>query len=707
MDGVMAEPTSPAATGRDDAAQRVATAEPTLPQTLSHIWTRLRGAGIASGTGIGPPWPGIGADLVATLSLLVSGWSLAAASLAGFALGVVVDLGVRGWTNKPALRVPPPRERMPVIAERTIVVTALALGVRGGAIGTVLAMGFPLWMAVVAGIAAGALVLNVGHAHYVQVRDGGAVADISNWAWAAVGIIACVLCLRVLYMQPMPVMPQEAYYWNYSIHPALGYHDHPPMVAWLIAAGEAVSGHGPVGVRLGASVCGLGVIAFIYLLAARLVGRGAALVAAALGAVLPYFFLASGGMMTPDAPLTLAWAAALYFFHRALVGGERVAWLGVGAAMGLGMLSKYTIALLGPSALAFCLLDKQARRWLLRPEPWLAMALALILFLPVIYWNYLHDWASFRFQGEDRFGSESRFALHRLLATILAAVTPLPLLVLPLLGSPRWTDAADAAWEPAHADARNRRFVSCFVAVPLAVFAWSSLRHLPRLNWNGPIWLAVLPLLAWAIVRAPALRMRMLGSTLRACTPHVLAGLLVLYPLASYYLAFGFPAIGYPRQAAPLLGWSSVARELSPLSAEIRENTGAAPVVVGMDAYQIASELSFYGRPPYVAPGGAVASHAAAIKPLDVTAIGELFGGDGLMFSYWNPPAQLAGRTLLMVTGDRAALQKASLPAHFSRMDPDIHALPLAQVGVGGERQVIDQVYYRIGYGYQPHLGEP
>jgi dolichol-phosphate mannosyltransferase len=678
-----------------------------LRQTLADIWTGVRTSGTLPGKYRGLLLLGMAADLLATLSLFASGWSLAAASLIGFAVGVVADLGARAASKNNVVGAPLTRVEPAIATERLIVVTALALGARGGAIGTAIAAGLPLWMAVICGIAVGGAVLRVGHAFYVHAGGRDGVDGASNWAWAAVGIIAYVLLLRVLYMQPMPVMPQEAYYWNYSIHPSLGYYDHPPMVAWLISAGEALAGHGSVGVRVGAFACGVGVMVFVYWLADRLVDRYAALVAAALAAVLPYYFLASGGMMTPDAPLTVAWAAALYFFHRALVGGERIAWLGVGLAMGLGMLSKYTIALLGPSALAFCLFDRQARRWLLRPEPWLAIVLALILFLPVVYWNYLHDWASFRFQGEDRFGGESRFALHRLLGTILVAATPLPLLVLPLLSSARWTESADVAQTPPHAEGRNRRFVSCFIVIPLAVFAWSSLRHLPRLNWNGPIWLAVLPLLAWAIVHAAALRMRTLGSVLGVVTPHLLAALLVVYALATYYLAFGFPSVAYPKQAAPLLGWSSITPELAAVRTKIQEKTGREPFVVGMDAYQIASELSFYGRPPFIASTISHETPDMASKPLDVTAIGELFGGDGLMFSYWNPPAQLEGRTLLMVALDRTFLQTASLSTYFSSMDPDIHSLPLVRTGAGGERQAIEQVYYRIGYGYQPRRSEP
>ena len=147
---------------------------------------------------------------------------------------------------------------------------------------------------------------------------------------------------------------------------------------------------------------------------------------------------------------------------------------------------------------------------------------------------------------------------------------------------------------------------------------------------------------------------------------------------------------------------AALARELAAVSREVQATTGSAPVIVGMDAYQIASEIAFYARPPYLLPGGPAAAGPGATTPLDVTAIGQLFGGDGLMFAYWNPPARLQGRTFVLVARDRATLERPSLPAYFDRMDPDIHALPQAAAGTGGERRLIDQVYYRIGHGYAP-----
>ena len=89
---------------------------------------------------------------------------------------------------------------------------------------------------------------------------------------------------------------------------------------------------------------------FSFRLAENLFGRAAAWFNLLLVAALPFPFVISILMM-PDAPLTAAWAAMLFFLERALLGGRRSAWWGVGVALGFGMLSKYTIALLGISIL--------------------------------------------------------------------------------------------------------------------------------------------------------------------------------------------------------------------------------------------------------------------------------------------------------------------------------------------------------------------
>jgi 4-amino-4-deoxy-L-arabinose transferase-like glycosyltransferase len=122
--------------------------------------------------------------------------------------------------------------------------------------------------------------------------------------------------------------------------------------------------------------------------------------------------------------LTLAWEA--------LEADRPKLWLAAGAALGGAMLSKYTGVLLAPSALGYLLFSQRDRRWLKTPRPYLAGVTALIVFLPVVYWNWKHEWASFLFQSKGRFEESRGFSLFSYLGAQSLAMYPL---ALPLLGA--------------------------------------------------------------------------------------------------------------------------------------------------------------------------------------------------------------------------------------------------------------------------------
>ncbi|MCG6929848.1 MAG: glycosyltransferase family 39 protein, partial [Desulfofustis sp.] len=240
---------------------------------------------------------------------------------------------------------------------------------------------------------------------------------------AVISTVAALVLLRLVYLGLPELMEQEAYYWNYAQHPSLSYLDHPPMAALLIGLGSTLLGISEFAVRIGAFCCWFFTAFFAYRLAADIFGRTAAWGSVLLVSILPLYF-GSGFVITPDSPLHAAWAAFVYFLYRAVISGRKKAWIGVGISLGIGMLSKYTIVLLAPGILLFLLVDGEARRWFLKPQPYLALLMALALFSPVLIWNYQHDWVSFLFQGEQRVAGQSFFTTHRLLAYIALLLTP-------------------------------------------------------------------------------------------------------------------------------------------------------------------------------------------------------------------------------------------------------------------------------------------
>jgi len=101
--------------------------------------------------------------------------------------------------------------------------------------------------------------------------------------------IVLLLLLRFVSAATINLSPQEAYYWNYSIHPDLSYLDHPPMVAWVIRAGTLLLGKSEIGVRIG-GLCLVVVSTWLISALGRLwFSRRAGLWAALLFAVIPVY----------------------------------------------------------------------------------------------------------------------------------------------------------------------------------------------------------------------------------------------------------------------------------------------------------------------------------------------------------------------------------------------------------------------------------
>ncbi len=552
--------------------------------------------------------------------------------------------------------------------------------------------GWPGHAAMLLAAATTGAVLYPGYAYCIScaARPFGSEA---TWRVGATGLVVFAVALRLIYSGHVELLPEETYYWNYSRHLAFGYLDHPPMVGWLIRAGTTLFGDTEFGVRIGALCCGAAASFFLYRLTRNLFGEVSALAAVLLAQTLPFFFLA-GMLMTPDAPLTAAWAAALYFLERALIGGRSGAWWRAGLCLGLGLLSKYTIGLLGLSMFVFMLLDSRSHRWFQRWEPYGAALLALAVFSPVIIWNYQNDWASFAFQTSRRLADRPQFALHKLIAGALVLLTPTGVVSAALLLVRRThpADGRDASLNERDAsvngrdasvdEARKWRFMQLAVGVPLAVFAVFSLRHEVKLDWTGAPWVAAVPALAYGIVHSGQAIQAGLRAWIRASWAPTLAGLVLFYAAGLYYLALGIPGVGYSKHSELIpVGWQEFGARIRQLADDTEKASGKAPLIVGMDRYAIASELAFY------APDRA--------KSVSDTTSAHLFGQVGLMYERWFPLNQQAGRTLLLVAWDRGDLASERLAPSVERLGP------LEEGVIMRDNRVVRYYYYRLAEGYR------
>ena len=497
-------------------------------------------------------------------------------------------------------------------------------------------------------------------------------------------MVAALILLRFVYLGLPELMEQEAYYWNYAKHPSLSYLDHPPMAALLIAMGGLIFGITEFGVRIGAFCCWLATAFFAYRLAADLFGRTAAWGSVLLVSILPLYF-GAGFVLTPDAPLHAAWAAFIYFLYRSVVVGRSRAWIGVGISLGVGMLSKYTIVLLGPGILLFMLLDGQARRWLIKPHPYAAVLLALILFSPVLVWNYQHDWASFLFQGENRVTGQTFFTTHRLLGYMAIMLTPAGLLGaiwFMLRGNGFIKQNAPADRRTVFID-RNYLFLLLLVLAPLTVFFVFSVSREVKMNWSSPVWLAALPFLGCSVMACSTVvrsaYLRFLHVLWKISAVILTAGLCLLL----HYATLGLP--GIPFFPGPfLLGWEGFAREVEAVVDTVEDNTGERPVVVGMDPYQISSGLAFYRAK--INRDNPERRKAAVTETLGW----HLFGWSGLMYEYWAVPEDFFGRDVVAVGSSEIRVEYRYFQQRYLLLNK-IHPIDVTKDG-----QLIHRYYYRV-----------
>ena len=236
----------------------------------------------------------------------------------------------------------------------------------------------------------------------MALRGGKAAVSAENlrsWRNALYGVFGITLA-RLFWLAHggTDLYPDEAQYWLWSLHPAWGYYSKPPLVAWLIALTTGALGESEAAVRLSAPLLHFGTALVVFHIGKRLYDARVGFWSALAYATLPGVSV-SAALISTDAPLLLAWAAALYAFIRARETGGGRWWYAVGAAAGIGLLAKFAMAYWLLSALLYLLLFRDERRHLAGFAR--AAILALLIYLPNFVWNFTHGFVSYRHTQEN------------------------------------------------------------------------------------------------------------------------------------------------------------------------------------------------------------------------------------------------------------------------------------------------------------------
>jgi len=222
------------------------------------------------------------------------------------------------------------------------------------------------------------------------------------WLWI---LVIAFFLLRLAFIGQVELTVDETYYWEWAKDLQMSYLDHPPMVAYSIAATTMLS-DSELFVRLSALILSAATsIVFFYLAFVLFESAFIALFSTFLINVSLLFF-AGGIIVTPDTPQIFFWTLFLLLFYTALEKDRLSWWVLAGIVLGCTFLSKYTGVFVLASAFLYLLWEGRYRKQLIRPGFYLMGIVALILFLPVVYWNYTHEWASFAKQFSHGFSNK-------------------------------------------------------------------------------------------------------------------------------------------------------------------------------------------------------------------------------------------------------------------------------------------------------------
>mgnify|MGYP001595470193 CR=1 FL=1 len=403
--------------------------------------------------------------------------------------------------------------------------------------------------------------------------------------------------------------PDEAHYWEWSRRLDLSYYSKGPMIAYLIAFGTAIFGDNVFGIRIMAVIfSALGSIA-LYLLGKRLfrlsgspIDERTGAAAAILMQIIP-LYSAYGILFTIDSPFIFFWILSLLLFwetiNRMQDTGCRIQdkelhascimhhasplryWLALGISIGLGLLTKYTMAFFYVCAFLFLFTSKQHKNILRTKWPYISLLASLIVFSPVIIWNFSNDWVTVRHTAGQAHVAEgfniSIISFAEFVGSQLGVITPIILILMVYA-------LFKLRKEPAG------HFLFWFSIPFLLFFFLKSIQAKVQANW-------ALPGYAAGFIAFSSLFVAKWETLRKGVRIAVIAG--ITLALFTTVAAYCLPVLKLPSGLDPssrIRGWEELGIEISRLSDEL---SAEGPLFIFSDRYQVSSELAFYvkGQP--------------------------------------------------------------------------------------------------------------
>ena len=192
------------------------------------------------------------------------------------------------------------------------------------------------------------------------------------------------------------IFRDELYYIACANRLDFGYVDHPPLSIAVLALWKFLFGDSMFVIRLVPAIISSATIFMIGLFTARLGGGKIAVLISTVVLMLTPVFLGMNTIYSMNVFDYLFWITSAYIFLRIIQEENKRLWIILGIVLGLGLLNKTSMIWLCAGIFIGILLTP-LRKELKSKYPYIAAAIALIIFSPFIIWNFIHDFAHLEF----------------------------------------------------------------------------------------------------------------------------------------------------------------------------------------------------------------------------------------------------------------------------------------------------------------------
>ena len=373
---------------------------------------------------------------------------------------------------------------------------------------------------------------------------------------------------------------------------AWGYVAYPPFTPFIARIGLAFFGPSLVGMRFAAALV-QGIVALLVGGMARdMGGKRLAQVLAVLAVAISPIAMTTGTLMQYMSFDYLWWVVLAFFVVRLLATNDPRWWLGIGAAIGMGMMTKYTVVFfIAGLAAAFVLTSM--RRYFLSKWLWGGAGLALLIFLPNLIWQVQHDFISldflFSIHARDlAWGRGNDFLSNQLYVSINPFTLPL------------WL--AGLAYTLFSAQGRAFRALGwMFLVTFVLLFATQGRFYYlspayPMLLAAGSVWFE-----GWLANRAPGTGRWVKGAAWAMLFIGGAIGVLVAKPVAPIHSPVWEIATDINETFVEMVGWQDLVAQVAEVYATIPEEEKPRTAIVAGN-YGEAGALELYGGPYQLPP---------------------------------------------------------------------------------------------------------